>query len=238
MDPQPTVTPVPPAPTSKPKSHGFIWIIVGVIVLGAGILAGVFLGKQLYRTQPQINSYDQCVTAKDSIIQYSYPATCVTAGGQSFTQPVSNSISLPSEIPVEAPELYSEQTDSAPIANWETYSNNQYKFIFNYPKDWRIISSVEEPKQQEITVTYDPDTKDAYLERNPGAFDQSQKSDVLINGVQITRIKNNTDVYRREYAVIPLPNGTLIITGVLDLEVNQKQMSSFDQILSTFRFVE
>src|SRR3989338_5988602 len=125
-----------------------------------------------------------------------------------------------------------------PTANWKTYTNNQYKFVFKHPNDWRVISLEEESKPQEIVVTYNPDTKDAYLERNPGAYDQSQKSDAVINGVQITRIKNNKDVYRREYAIIPLTSGTLIITGTLDVAVNQKQTSSFNQILSTFKFLD
>ncbi|OGY18962.1 MAG: hypothetical protein A2784_02420 [Candidatus Chisholmbacteria bacterium RIFCSPHIGHO2_01_FULL_48_12] len=125
-----------------------------------------------------------------------------------------------------------------PTANWKTYTNNQYKFVFKHPNDWRVISLEEESKPQEIVVTYNPDTKDAYLERNPDAYDQSQKSDAVINGVQITRIKNNKDVYRREYAIIPLTSGTLIITGTLDVAVNQKQTSSFNQILSTFKFLD
>lgn len=35
-----------------------------------------------------ITSYDECVAAKGSIIQESYPARCITADEQTFIQPI------------------------------------------------------------------------------------------------------------------------------------------------------
>lgn len=42
--PQPQLVPVPP----KPRSKIWVWVLAGVSLLGMGIVAGVFLGKQLY----------------------------------------------------------------------------------------------------------------------------------------------------------------------------------------------
>ena len=213
-------------PSQNPKQSFMVWIITGIVILTIVVAVGLFSAKFLNRSSSpsQISSYPDCLAAKGSIVQESYPATCVTASGRRFIQPISS------------PTPESAEPTANPIADWKTYNNNQYKFTFKHPKDWQVISSAEETKPQEIVFAYDSDTKDAYLERNPGAFDQSQKSDVVINGVQTTRIKNK-DVYAREHAIIPLTNGTLIITGTLDLAANQKQISVFDQILSTFKFI-
>lgn len=40
-----------------------------------------------FKEQP-ITSYSECVQAKGSVIQESYPARCVTEKGQTFIQPV------------------------------------------------------------------------------------------------------------------------------------------------------
>jgi len=55
-------------------------------------------------------------------------------------------------------------------ANWETYSNAQYKFELRHPEDWRVVSSFEEPRPQEIFVAYNEDVVEVYLEKNPHYF--------------------------------------------------------------------
>lgn len=123
-------------------------------------------------------------------------------------------------------------------AEWETYTNTQYKFSFKHPSDWRIVSPSQEPKAQDIFIAYDSSSKDSYLKQNPGGIDMSQQTIEVVNGIEVTRIKNNKDVYQREYAIISLPNGTLKIEGTLDFETNTDQISTFDQIISTFKFTD
>ncbi|MEK7101453.1 MAG: hypothetical protein AAB860_00745 [Patescibacteria group bacterium] len=62
MDPASPILPVQPVvsplistviPTSKFKTHIFVWIVVGIVILGVGITGGLFLGKKLYPI-PQI----------------------------------------------------------------------------------------------------------------------------------------------------------------------------------------
>lgn len=75
----------------QPKSSLALWIVIGVVILAIGIGIGLAVGK--YSTQPissPISSYDDCVKAKGSLIQESYPATCATVDGQRFIQPLTD----------------------------------------------------------------------------------------------------------------------------------------------------
>ena len=83
-----------PAETSSPR--WLLWLIGGILLIGFGIAIGLFSAKFLSQSSSlsQISSYADCLVSKGSIIQESYPATCVTASGQRFTQPISsNSVS-------------------------------------------------------------------------------------------------------------------------------------------------
>lgn len=81
----------------KTRPNLVILITAGVITLAIGISVGLALWK--YSPKPnkpltpdqspvQISSYDDCVKAKSSLIQESYPTICVTAAGQRFIQPI------------------------------------------------------------------------------------------------------------------------------------------------------
>lgn len=63
-----------------------------------------------YSTLKSIDSYKSCASAKSSLIQESYPATCITGLGARFTQPL--------------------QTYATAI---KTYTNEKYHFTINYP---------------------------------------------------------------------------------------------------------
>ena len=94
MDPQPPTPPMPIPPvisSLEPKSKVWLWVTGGILLLVAGFVVGIFLGKQLYsQNTAQIDSYDQCVAATGSIVQESYPATCITTSGQRFIQPLTD----------------------------------------------------------------------------------------------------------------------------------------------------
>ncbi len=59
-------------------------ILIFGILLGAG---GLF-AYQEYTASPVVTSYEECVKARGSVIQESYPATCVTRDGKRFVQPL------------------------------------------------------------------------------------------------------------------------------------------------------
>jgi len=60
-------------------------LIFGVL-LGAG---GLF-AYQEYIAAPPVSTYEECINAKGSVIQESYPATCVTRDKKRFTQPLTD----------------------------------------------------------------------------------------------------------------------------------------------------
>lgn len=122
-----------------------------------------------------------------------------------------------------------------PMANWKIYNDNTYKFTLKLPQDWNIIPGSIEPKPKDIYVAYNSDTVDSYIERNPAKMNQSELSRIIINGISVVRIKNNIDTYRREYVILPLTNGTLILGATLSRDSSEATI--FDQILSTFKFL-
>lgn len=83
-----------------------------------------------YQTLQSIDSYEACITAKGSIIQESYPATCVTSLGTRYTQPT---------LPI---------IDSN-MVNWITYNNDTYNFSFRYPSTLSKIDSKHELEYSE-----------------------------------------------------------------------------------------
>lgn len=96
MDQHPSTSQLPsitPTPTAAPRAG---WIMM-VIILCTGILLGI-VGTHIYQrytTQPAVSSYEECTTSRGSIIQESYPATCITRDGKRFIQPIDGSDTNP-----------------------------------------------------------------------------------------------------------------------------------------------
>lgn len=90
-------------------------------LLGFGIISLILLtiGYQKYseyQSLRSIKNYDECVVAKGSIIQESYPATCITSVGSRFT----------------------EQLSTKNVTNgWSIYQNRDHYFSFEYPEGWK-----------------------------------------------------------------------------------------------------
>jgi len=84
--------PSPPQTVQLPSSpklslqplYTMLILIFGML-LGAG---GLFAYQEYIATTPAITSFDECMKSKGSIVQESYPATCVTRDGTRFVQPV------------------------------------------------------------------------------------------------------------------------------------------------------
>ncbi|OGV92234.1 hypothetical protein A3B57_03105 [Microgenomates group bacterium RIFCSPLOWO2_01_FULL_47_10] len=69
--------------TKAPKTH-LLTIILLVLLVAAVGAAAYFYGQS---RQAPIADYTACLSAKGSLLQESYPATCVTKSGQRFIQP-------------------------------------------------------------------------------------------------------------------------------------------------------
>lgn len=100
-------------------------IVGGGVVLAFGAAVLLYRHVQIQKLFSTPASYEACVAAKDSRIQESYPATCVTAQGKSFTQPMTDE---------------KNQNLSAPLdtGNWKTYTNALLNISFQYPNTWEI----------------------------------------------------------------------------------------------------
>lgn len=88
------------------------------LALAVALLAiGWYTYSYWHSHQLVITDYDSCITAPGSIIQESYPATCITRDGARFIQPIPQ------------PPLY---------PGWQTYVDTQEGYFIQYPSDWSI----------------------------------------------------------------------------------------------------
>jgi hypothetical protein len=99
------------SPVIHPSKHRRI-ITSGILLVicflaGAGFIA---YQKILLKQQVSITTYEACIKAPGSMLQTSYPATCVTRGGKQFTQPFSDeergSLKPPTPKTPKSPEAY------------------------------------------------------------------------------------------------------------------------------------
>ena len=66
-----------------------------ILIFGVLLGAGGLFAYQEYASSPPVYSYDDCIKAKGSIIQESYPATCVTRDNKRFVQPINDEVTPP-----------------------------------------------------------------------------------------------------------------------------------------------
>lgn len=81
----------PPFLYSTPRRpHLSLRPLYTIFTLLFGMLLGVggLFAYQEYLAPHPISSYDECTKSRESIIRESYPATCITDKGISFTQPI------------------------------------------------------------------------------------------------------------------------------------------------------
>ena len=183
-------------------------MVGGVLLLGTGIVGGVFLGKQLY----------------------SLPSKTLVTEGQ------------PSPTPTD------------PTANWKTYSDKNFSFKYpddgtlNHNQTGNVLILTYSPTKYEIKFTFhkssNEDLKkylsDRYLPNAHGNYTTSPAEPIQVagyNGYMAT-----------VYAVDSGWFGYIVLESqdkksVIDIEYwsavleNRENKTVFDQILSTFRFL-
>jgi len=105
---EPQVTPVPQAPPpipeapQNPKSNVNLLAVVTLVLLILVIVIGYFIYKNYFAKTQSIFSYKDCVNAKGSFIQESFPPVCVTKSGQRFVQ---QTVSSPTPTPIAKNEV-------------------------------------------------------------------------------------------------------------------------------------
>jgi hypothetical protein len=96
---------------------------------------GAFYGGMKYQRSlntQKPTSYDECIKLKDSILQESYPAVCVTKSGDRFTQPLT---------PQQQEGLKPPPNNSSIYPGWLTYSNKENEISMQYPPEWRVLEN-------------------------------------------------------------------------------------------------
>jgi hypothetical protein len=81
-----------------------IILLVIVLVFASGIFvyAKYFQGQGSQNQLPTVSNYDECVAA-GYVVQESYPPTCVTKDGKSFTQDIGNELEKTDLITIDSP---------------------------------------------------------------------------------------------------------------------------------------
>lgn len=135
--PQPSI-PTPPSPVApaKPKKV-FLTVLIVLIVLLALGAAGFFAFRYMQqKQQAAISTFEECIKASGSMVQASYPATCVTRDGRRFPQPLTEE-EKQNLLPPVGPQIYGIQLteccscptliDSSQIGqnDWVTYEQGK-----------------------------------------------------------------------------------------------------------------
>ena len=243
---------------TMPKSKTSFVTIFGLILLIGSLLAlgWYFLSEKLLKQTP-VTSYEECLIAKGSLIQETYPQVCVTKSGERFTEPVSS----------PSPTPFDETVD------WKTYSNEKYGFSFKFPSNlsdlknqggtsatWAIrpLSLINLGDKATIQEGSDApyDGFSVYVIPNLGtlSFDDFLNKEVQVasdrpRGIESTEITKIT-VGNQPAAIINYGYGVGIKGYYIQSSDNKSVivltrtnktdnfLITFDKILSTFKFLE
>lgn len=131
---------------------------------------------------------------------------------------------------------------------WETYRSDEYGFEFQYPRDLNIKSTSASNAGKETTINqrnfyiYNPQDDEPYLDRyinfevfdlEPTINNGNNYEEVIINGIDLKK-------YSFDEALFDIYHVNLTDKKVLEIYVlkNSDIIKVFDQILSTFKFVD
>lgn len=145
---QPFQTP-PEIVVHQPKPNYFkiiIFSVIGIVLIG--VIIFLYLQNQQFRIESMVTNFTECSAVKNSTIRESYPTVCFLPSGKSFTQeltPEEQSQLIPPK------ETNPESTISPDkTAGWKTlvgndfiYSNELYSgYSLKYPNSCEVINNI------------------------------------------------------------------------------------------------
>jgi len=123
-------------------------------------------------------------------------------------------------------------------ADWEVYRNDKYKFKFSYPEAWQLIETADEEvfgvhlEKEGISIHFIVNAPGIGLS---GAKFESIKVD-KVNSSKASIIVDNQVV--SIYVFPENKNVGIILDSIGPTQITQDSIKDFDQILSTFKFLE
>lgn len=240
VQPVPSAQPVSPQvstviPDSKPKNHIFVWIVVGVIILGIGITGGLFLSKQLYPT-PQITPTPSPISQP--------PTLDPTANWKTYTN-VSDGYLLkyPNDWIVQTltdvkDKFYSfDALGKEMILSKTILGKNGYQMI--------IFRNFSGPISEEPQICVYPDSQIDSGTYAPLRFTSDIVTEIRDGGYRRSILNEYPDQIRFEVCKPrknPSADGIIFepayITYLTPKKYDFQTLNEMDQILSTFSFVE
>ncbi len=171
---------------------------------------------------------------------------------------------LENEVSEEFNQILSTLQFADPASTWKTYENKKYGFSLQYPSTWTVEESTNsspsvsfnphidsphlagpiEPKAvpYELTIDKTNDNFDKWKQRNN--FLPDIKFSVLkINNLNLYITRDLPDMFGNYDVFVDYPDGSGLLRFTLfpvedDQELDNKIISTFNQILSTFKFLD
>lgn len=157
------------------------------------------------------------------------------------------------------PSQQAKQSSPTPIdeiANWETYTNTEYRFSFKYPKGWNVNSenntvkiSNRNSSMRFQTSPYPSINFDKLYEKPDGTIDQNpvfirtKIKNLEIGGYKATMYTNESSAANQNksfdisvYIVQGAP--ITMISGQTNPDSKENLLSIFNQVISTFKFTQ
>lgn len=171
-----------------------------------------------------INSYESCVSVKGSVIQTSYPATCVTRLGSRYTQPLTEE-QMQSLLP---PNTYNDCGSAMPKTN----------FFFKAPTGWTVIKSDNSELFQAYSIV-DPNSQQHFEIAcgdgfGGGGYPPEEKTKITIAGTSVESfIGSNPKTGLSTIGLTYLIRDPITYSFTGELE-----RKYLNQIISSFKFTD
>jgi len=138
-----------------------------------------------------------------------------------------------------------------PTADWKTYTNTVYRYSLKHPQNWKTEALAAGSQGKEAlenstglniieadSVKDYPDTTIQVFDLEPTYLEEGTKTTMVVNGIEMIKreTKQETNLYTQVYTM-KVFNGKFLEI-LFRYNPTAQTLGVFDQILSTFKFLE